>query len=100
MKDDFDDELNDLNTPSDDESDLEYNDLKKNDSDTSKNDKNKLEHFNPKSYSWFLMRIAILKYSLHCLASFLSILGIEHNGNLSIHFNITKNKLGNFSKKK
>lgn len=35
---------------------------------------------NPKSYSWFLMRFAILKYSLNCITSFLTILGIEQNG--------------------
>lgn len=87
MKDDFEDELNDSNAVIDDQSDLDFEVLQKNDpqdDDTSLNDKNKLEHLNPKSYSWFLMRIAILKYSLHCLTSFLITLGIEQNGILNI----------------
>lgn len=35
------------------------------------------EHMNPKSYSWCLMRYAILKLSISSIGSFLNVIGIE-----------------------
>ena len=35
------------------------------------------EHVNPKSYSWYLMRYAILKYSILSITSFLATIGVE-----------------------
>ena len=35
------------------------------------------EHMSPKSYSWCLMRYAMLKYAVHKVHSFLAVIGIE-----------------------
>lgn len=35
------------------------------------------EHMNPKSYSWCLMRYAIVKYSLANINAFFNVIGIE-----------------------
>jgi hypothetical protein len=39
-----------------------------------------LEHMNPKSYSWCLLRYAIIKYSLTNIKNFLNVIGIEPQG--------------------
>ncbi len=41
-----------------------------------------VEHMNPNSYSWCLMRYAIIKYVLFNLTSFLSVIGVELQGNI------------------
>jgi DmX-like protein len=43
----------------------------------SEESKSNAEHMNPTSYSWCLIRYAILQYSIYNITSFLSIIGIE-----------------------
>jgi len=38
------------------------------------------EHLNPKSYSWCLMRYAIVRYVFHSLKTFLPKVGMELSG--------------------
>ena len=40
-------------------------------------DKNLLEHLNPKSYSWCLIRYSAVKLSLHHIITIMNIIGIE-----------------------
>ena len=43
-------------------------------------DKRHLEHMNPNSYSWCLIRCAIVKFTIHNITSFVTSLGIDSQG--------------------
>ncbi|CAF0710194.1 unnamed protein product [Brachionus calyciflorus] len=72
-------ELDDADSLNGDDSDNESDEIKRDPLDDDIDEKNLLEHMNPKSYSWFLMRYAILKYATYSITSFLPIIGIEQN---------------------
>lgn len=59
-----------------DESSLSFSSDEEDSSRTFKN-KQKYEHLNPKSYSWCLIRYAILKLTLSNIGSFLNVIGVE-----------------------
>jgi hypothetical protein len=44
---------------------------------------NTSEHMDPNSYSWCLMRFAIVKYLLNNITQFLNLIGIEPQGKIS-----------------
>lgn len=47
---------------------------------TTSHGKRYIEHVNPKSYSWCLMRYAIIKLSIYNINQFLTVIGIEPHG--------------------
>lgn len=50
-------------------------------------DRENTEHSNPSSYSWCVMRLAIMKLVQHQLQDFLSVAGIEMQGEqIHMHF--------------
>ena len=48
--------------------------------------KNELEHMNPHSFSWCLMRLSILKLAVQNITSLLNVVGIDMNGIVFIDF--------------
>lgn len=49
-------------------------------------DKENTEHSNPSSYSWYVMRLAIMKVVQHQLQDFLNVAGIEIQGEQFVSF--------------